>query len=204
MRRLPWLAALAVLTPGLAAAAPSQTPEQILAAAPATDWRALDPADTLYMDLPKGRVVILLAPGFAPKTIANIKTLVRSKYFDDSAIVRSQDNYVVQWSQEDKVKKASQAKRKGFAEFERPVSASLVRLPDHDTYAPQTGFDGDFAERWRVRQRELEGPPRSGQRLSSGYQMQNRRAIFRVNLPVFGVGNAPFVAEDFQRIRRLD
>jgi len=145
MRRLPWLAALAVLTPGLAAAAPSQTPEQILAAAPATDWRVLDPADTLYMDLPKGRVVILLAPGFAPKTIANIKTLVRSKYFDDSAIVRSQDNYVVQWSQEDKVKKASQAKRKGFVEFERPVSASLVRLPDHDTYAPQTGFDGDFA-----------------------------------------------------------
>jgi len=145
MRRLPWLAALVVLTPGLAAAAPSQTPEQILASAPATDWRALDPADTLYMDLPKGRVVILLAPGFAPKTIANIKMLVRGKYFDDSAIVRSQDNYVVQWSQEDKAKKASQAKLKGFVEFERPASASLVRLPDHDTYAPQTGFDGDFA-----------------------------------------------------------
>ena len=145
MRHLPWFVALAVLTPGLVAAAPSQTPEQVLAAAPAADWRALDPADTLYMDLPKGRVVILLAPGFAPKTIANIKTLVKGKYFDDSAIVRSQDNYVVQWSQEDKAKKASHAKLKGFVEFERPASASLVRLPDHDTYAPETGFDGNFA-----------------------------------------------------------
>jgi peptidylprolyl isomerase len=145
MRRLPWLAALAVLAPGLAGAAAPRTPEQILAAAPAADWRVLDPAQTLYMDLPKGRVVILLAPGFAPKTVANIKALVREKYFDASAIVRSQDNYVVQWSQEDKAKKASQAKLKGFVEFERPASASLVRLPDRDTYAPITGFDGDFA-----------------------------------------------------------
>jgi peptidylprolyl isomerase len=145
MRRLPWLAALAALTSGPAMAASFQTPEQILAAAPAADWRTLDPADTLYMDVPKGRIVILLAPGFAPKTIANIKALVRGKYFDDSAIVRAQDNYVVQWSQEDKAKKASQAKLKGFVEFERPASGTLVRLPDRDTYAPETGFDGDFA-----------------------------------------------------------
>ena len=61
---------------GVAAAAPFPTPEVILASAPASDWQALDPADTLYMDLPAGRVVILLAPGFAPKTVANIKALV--------------------------------------------------------------------------------------------------------------------------------
>ena len=90
-------------------------------------------------------MVILLAPGFAPKTVANIKQLVAARYFDNSAIVRSQDNYVVQWSQEDKAKKASQAKLKGTAEFERPLSPDLARLPDHDTYAPITGFDGDFA-----------------------------------------------------------
>ncbi len=146
MRYHPLLvAALASLVPVLAAAAPLPTPEGILAAAPAGDWQALEPADTLYMDLPKGRVVILLAPGFAPKTIANIKNLLGDKYFDGSAIVRSQDNYVVQWSQENKAKKEAKAKLKGYVEFERPASPSLVRLPDHDTYAPQTGFDGDFA-----------------------------------------------------------
>ena len=72
------------LTSLVAAAAPYQTPDAVLAAAPASDWQSLDPADTLYMDLPAGRVVILLAPGFAPKTIANIKSLVAEKYFDDS------------------------------------------------------------------------------------------------------------------------
>ncbi len=146
MRYHPLLAAaLASLVPVLAAAAPLLTPEGILAAAPAGDWQALDPADTLYMDLPKGRVVILLAPGFAPKTIANIKNLLGDKYFDGSSIVRSQDNYVVQWSQENKAEKEAKAKLKGYVEFERPASSSLVRLPDRDTYAPQTGFDGDFA-----------------------------------------------------------
>ena len=142
--RLAWAAALAALAPVLGAAAPFQSPEAVLAAAPASDWQPLDPANTLYMDLPRGRVVILLAPGFAPKTVANIRTLAREKYFDDSAIVRAQDNYVVQWSQEDPVKKKSEAGLKGYAEFDRPLAASLARLPDRDTYAAETGFDGDF------------------------------------------------------------
>src|SRR5689334_20275121 len=107
MRRAASLALLAPLLLGGAASTPS--PDGILAAAPASDWQALDPADTLYMDIPGGRVVILLAPGFAPKTVANIRSLAHEKYFDDSAIVRSQDNYVVQWSQEDKAKKAAKA-----------------------------------------------------------------------------------------------
>jgi len=139
------LAALLMsLTPAIAAAAPFATPDGILAAAPAGDWQPLDPANTLYMDLPAGRVVILLAPGFAPKTIANIKSLVREKYFDDSSLLRSQDNYVVQWSQEIPAEKKAKAALKGYPEFERPAASSLTRLPDHDTYAPQTGFDGDF------------------------------------------------------------
>ena len=137
-------ALLAPLLLGGAVATPS--PDEVLAKAPASAWQALDPASTLYMDLPGGRVVILLAPGFAPKTVANIRQLVAARYFDNSAIVRSQDNYVVQWSQEDKAEKAANAKLKGYAEFERPVwPPDLVHLPDHDTYAPVTGFDGDFA-----------------------------------------------------------
>jgi peptidylprolyl isomerase len=144
MMRAPLIAMLASLVPAIAAAAPFPTPETVLAGAPASDWQTLDPADTLYMDLPAGRVVILLAPGFAPKTIANIKALTREKYFDDASLLRSQDNYVVQWSQENKDRKAAKAKLQGFVEFDRPASSSLVRLPDRDTYATQTGFDGNF------------------------------------------------------------
>jgi peptidylprolyl isomerase len=120
------------------------SPDDVLAKAPADAWAALDPASTLYMDLPSGRVVILLAPGFAPKTVANIRQLVAARYFDNSSVVRSQDNYVVQWSQEKPAEKKAKATLKGTAEFERSVSSSLTRLPDHDTYASETGFDGDF------------------------------------------------------------
>ena len=132
------------LTSLVGAAAPYRTPAAVLAAAPTADWQSLDPAETLYMDLPSGRVVILLAPGFAPKTIANIKNLVAEKYFDDSSLLRSQDNYVVQWSQEKVAEKKAKAALKGYVEFERPAASSLTRLPDHDTYARETGFDGDF------------------------------------------------------------
>lgn len=137
-------ALLSLLVPILAAAAPFQTPDAVLASSPASDWQTLDPADTLYMDLPNGRVVILLAPGFAPKTIANIMSLIHEKYFDGSSLLRSQDNYVVQWSQQNPAEKKAKATLKGHVEFERPASSSLVRLPDHDTYARETGFDGDF------------------------------------------------------------
>jgi hypothetical protein len=78
------------------AAAPAGLAE-ILAASPAADWRAIDPEDTLYLTLPQGRVVIELAPAFAPNHVANIKRLVRAGFYDGLAVVRVQDNYVVQW-----------------------------------------------------------------------------------------------------------
>jgi cyclophilin type peptidyl-prolyl cis-trans isomerase/CLD len=75
--------------------------QDLLKSSPASDWRALDPENTIYMELPAGRVVIELAPAFAPANVAAIRKLVREKYFDGSAIIRSQDNYVVQWARPD-------------------------------------------------------------------------------------------------------
>ena len=63
--------------------------KDILDASPTSDWRTLDPADTLYMDLPKGRVVIELAPGFAPAHVANIKTMARGGFWDGTSIYRA-------------------------------------------------------------------------------------------------------------------
>ncbi len=126
----------------VAAAPPSMN--DILAASPKSDWRRIDPANTLIMTLPAGRVVIELAPGFAPNTIANIKTLVKAKYFDNSAIVRAQDNYVVQWSRPDSPPVAA-ARKTIPAEFDRAsAGVALQLLPDPDTYAPQTGFAEGF------------------------------------------------------------
>jgi hypothetical protein len=78
-----------------------QTMADILAASKPSDWRPLDPENTLYLELTSGRVVIELAPAFAPRHVANVKALVREGYFNGLAIVRSQDNYVVQWGDPD-------------------------------------------------------------------------------------------------------
>jgi len=133
--------------------APAKAPTMadVIAASKPSDWHALDPQNTLYLELASGRVVIELAPTFAPKHVANIKTLVHEKYFDGLAILRSQDNYVVQWGDpdsDDKAKKRSfgSAQEKLKAEFTIPLNKDLpfTLLPDRDGYAPQTGFSGDF------------------------------------------------------------
>lgn len=115
----------------------------IVKASKASDWRALDPENTLYLQMAGGRVVIELAPAFAPNHVANIKALVREQYFDGLAVVRSQDNYVVQWGDPDEAKPRAfkGAKAKVKAEFTVPMKndTAFTRLPERDGYAPQVG-----------------------------------------------------------------
>lgn len=114
----------------------------------AADWRALDLDNTLYMDLPAGRVVIELAPTFAPQHAANIKALAREQYFDGLAILRSQDNFVVQWGDPDEKnpKQPKKAKMTLKGEFTVPLKndTQFTRLKDVDGYAPQVGHSNGF------------------------------------------------------------
>ena len=113
--------------------------------APASPWRLLDPANTLYMDLETGRVVIELAPQFAPNHVVNIKALVRAKYFDQQRINRVQDNFVTQWGDPNFAGPLGEAKRTLPGEFTRSAQGlPFVPLADADTYAPQTGFVDGF------------------------------------------------------------
>ncbi|HKR37356.1 MAG TPA: peptidylprolyl isomerase [Steroidobacteraceae bacterium] len=139
--------AAAVLTIDAASAA-GKTMTDVLAAAKPSDWRTLDPENTLYLELASGRVVIELAPEFAPLHVANVRTLVRGKYFDGLTIVRSQDNFVVQWADPadaDHKKPLGAGKKTLPAEFDRGAAGlQFIALPDPDTYAPQTGFVSGF------------------------------------------------------------
>lgn len=138
----PSLVAVLATAALFAAAAPApMSMNDILAASPESDWQVIDPANTLVMKLPAGRVVIELAPIFAPHTIANIRTLLRAHYFDESFIVRAQDNYVVQWSRTDH-RPLGNAKATIAPEFDRLMGHDIdfTPLTDPDTYAPQTGF----------------------------------------------------------------
>lgn len=127
--------------------APPVSMADLLAASPASDWRALDPEYTMVLDLPTGRVVIELAPAYAPAAVAAIKTLVSQAWFDDAFILRSQDNYVVQWSRDENDPRArAMANRKLAPEFYRAMDDKLefVKLDFPDTYAPEVGFSGGF------------------------------------------------------------
>jgi peptidylprolyl isomerase len=124
-----------------------RTMQQVLDASQPSDWRALDPENTLYLDLPAGRVVIELAPAYAPLHAANLRTLAREHYFDGLAVLRVQDGFVTQWGDpdaedKDKARSFGKASRTLAAEFERDIARELVftRLPDGDVYAPEVGF----------------------------------------------------------------
>jgi len=127
------------------------TMADLLTASKPSDWRVPDPENTLYVELPSGRVVIELASNFAPAHVANVKALAREHYYDDLAVLRVQDNYVVQWGDPDAEKPASakkiqNAKRTLPGEFDRSIDPSLTftRLPDGDVYAPEVGFAKGF------------------------------------------------------------
>ena len=142
------LAVVMLAAPPLLAepAAQPRTMAEVLAASVPADWRPLDPQDTLYLQLASGRVVIELAPAFAPGHVANLKTLVRQKYFDGLAIVRSQDNFVVQWGDAEGKRSLGEARATLPPEFTVPLRPDLpfTRLPDPDGYAAEVGFSGGF------------------------------------------------------------
>src|SRR4249919_2482300 len=123
--------------------------QELLDASVPADWRTLDPANTLYLDLTAGRVVIELAPGFAPAHVGNIRTLAHEGYWNGLSINRSQDNFVVQWgdaAEEDKDRKSlGTALAHLPAEFTRTSEGiAFNALPDSDGWAPQVGFSGGF------------------------------------------------------------
>ena len=156
--RLPLALAAALVLAACAGARPPQAPSgpyrsmgDILQASAPSDWRPLRADDSVVLELPGGRVVIELAPEFAPRHAANVKALVRGGYLDGLAVLRSQDGFVVQWGDPDGDDPAKArpfppgAEKKLPAEFTRPAAGlSVHRLPDPDGFAPETGFVEGF------------------------------------------------------------
>jgi peptidylprolyl isomerase len=142
------LASAAALLVG-AAPAKKLTPTDIVAAAPASAWKTIDPDDLLVVDLKNGgRVVVQLAPAFAPVHVANIKALANGNYWDGATVYRVQDNYVAQWgrNESDKPFPAGVA-AKPPAEYTRALKGlRITPLGSADPYAPGAGF----ADGWPI------------------------------------------------------
>ncbi|WP_338466256.1 peptidylprolyl isomerase [Novosphingobium sp. ZN18A2] len=124
------LAALTLTAPALAdESKPAPSPNEIVEAAPASDWVTIAPSDLIVMDLApdrdgnKRRVVIqLMPPPFSQGWIGNIRKLAEAHWWDGTAITRVQDNYVVQWGDPDAEDKAKA----------RPLPAGLTSVPESE------------------------------------------------------------------------
>lgn len=129
---------------------PTATSAEVLVGTTAADWRPLDPARTLVLRLggepAPAPVVIELAPQFSPRHVANVVKLARAGYFDGLAIVRVQENYVVQWGDADGKRPLPQLDRDLPREFEVDAAGlPFVSLPDCDVYAAEVGWSDGFA-----------------------------------------------------------
>jgi peptidylprolyl isomerase len=127
------LAILALALPALAGAQTSPeapaalSPYEIIEATTAADWRPIAPENLLVMTVGGGaQVFIELAPDFAPVHVENIRRLARAHWFDGIALVRVQDNYVVQWGDPTEEK----------------------ALPEEIETAPPPEYEGDAKEDW--------------------------------------------------------
>ncbi len=119
-----------------------RTMADVLAASTPSDWRPIDLDNTLYMELNTGRVIIELAPVFAPRTTTNIKTFAHEHYYDGTSINRVQDNYVVQWGDATEKKPLGTVTKIVKAELSVPVlgTGQFTPLVDGDIYADKAGF----------------------------------------------------------------
>ncbi|MFL6764845.1 MAG: peptidylprolyl isomerase [Sphingomicrobium sp.] len=143
------LATAAALLMGAAPAKKLPTPTDIVAGSPATDWKTIPADDLMVIDLARGgRVVVQLAPAFAPVHVANIKALARGGYWKGASVYRVQDNYVAQWGQNDsKDPWPRGVTPKPSAEYTRPLKGLTVTpLGYPDPYAPAAGF----ADAWPI------------------------------------------------------
>ena len=149
MKRL--LISMLLAAPVLAQA-PVQAPGpgDVLAAAPAADWEAVNDGNVLLLEFAGGqKVAIQLANAYAPGHIANIHALVRDGWFErHAAIVRVQENYVVQWG--DPTEKAAlpdDVEAAPSGSYERPGTPVDFRpLPFPDAYGATVGH----AKGWPV------------------------------------------------------
>jgi len=148
MRRIV-LAGAAALLSGAAPPPKLLTPPDVVAAAPASAWRTIAADELLVMDLANGgRVVVQLAPQFAPVHVRNIQTLARTGYWNGATIYRVQDNYVAQWglNESDKPWPAG-VTAKPPEEYTRPLKGlSVTPLGFPDPYAP----GAVFADGWPI------------------------------------------------------
>lgn len=126
-------------------------PATSTAAAPAvavnSSWQLLPQDNLLYLETDQGRIVILLAPQFAPEHVKRVKELAKAGFYDGVTFYRVIEGFVAQFGVPEH-EWGTRAKLTPMkAEFSWPVRSGdpylLVQRPD--LLAEETGFNQGFA-----------------------------------------------------------
>lgn len=114
-------------------------------------WVAIDPEFTLYLEVPRGRVVIALSKDLAQKHVAQLRTLARARYYDGLQFYRVIEGFLAQggdFSERLPIPGATTLP----AEFDEPWSDKLgfVPLGKLDEFGEQAGYINGFPARHHV------------------------------------------------------
>lgn len=120
-------------------------------------WNALDPENTVYLELPEGLVVIELNPTFAPKTVKQLKLLMEDQFYRGTSFYRVIDGFVAQGGDESDIDGSTIAEPiKAEFEIDWPlkpadkeeaknwVPMSWTSVQTDDMFAAYTGFIDGF------------------------------------------------------------
>jgi len=120
-------------------------------------WNALDPDNTVYLELQEGLVVIQLNPTFAPKTVKQLKLLMEDQFYRGTSFYRVIDGFVAQGGDESDIDGSTIAKAlKAEFEIDWPLEAadkeqakdwkpmSWTPVQTGDMFAAYTGFIDGF------------------------------------------------------------
>jgi peptidylprolyl isomerase len=115
------------------------------------DWVALDPEYTLYIEVPRGRIVVALSKDLAQGHVSQLRTLARAHYFDGLQFYRVVEGFLAQGGDfgESRPIPAAAALQ---AEFDEPWSEKLhfVPLGKVDEFGEQAGYLNGFPARHHI------------------------------------------------------
>ncbi len=109
-------------------------------------WRIPDKNNLVMMTLPQGKVVVELAPEFAPKHVKQFKNLVKKQHYDGNKFYRVIDGFVAQAGPKDgsaKDRGVPLLALEGEWGFKKDWPFTLVQTGD--LFAEKTGFVNGFS-----------------------------------------------------------
>jgi len=130
----------AVCAVTLAAGAPTFSRVATVAAPTEADWRTPDPQNVLVIDTSKGRIFVELTPQVAPATVARVRDLARSGFYDGRAFFRVIDDFMDQTGDPQDNGKGGSTQPDVPAEFTFRRDASMPVVAVTKTNGLEAGF----------------------------------------------------------------